>query len=137
MKGPRVLVDSNVLLDIFSEDKSWWHWSSETLFACAESMILCINPIIYAEVSIGFSRIEELEEALPNNYFHYVQIPHEAAFLAGKCFLRYRKAGGMKRSPLPDFFIGAHAAVEQMTLLTRDAARYRTYFPSLKIIAPQ
>lgn len=136
MKEPRVLVDSNVLLDIFSEDENWFQWSSAALSDCAESMVLCINPVIYAEVSIGFMRIEELENALPNNYFTYTSLPYEAAFLAGKCFLRYRRAGGKKRSPLPDFFIGAHAAVEQMSLLTRDAARYRTYFPSLKIIAP-
>ena len=136
MKSPRVLVDSNVLLDIFSEDKTWLQWSSEALSSCAESMVLCINPIIYAEVSIGFNRIEELEDALPRDFFHYSRLPYEAAFLAGKCFLRYRRAGSNKRSPLPDFFIGAHAAVAQMALLTRDAARYRTYFPSLEIIAP-
>lgn len=136
MKGPRVLVDSNVLLDIFSEDRNWFQWSSEALSSCAESMILCINPVIYAEISIGFSRIEDLEDALPDNYFSYTRIPYEAAFLAGKCYLRYRRAGGEKRSPLPDFFIGAHAAVEQMSVLTRDVARYRTYFPGLEIIAP-
>jgi predicted nucleic acid-binding protein len=136
MKSPRVLVDSNVLLDIFNEDENWFQWSSEALSSCAESKALCINSVIYAEVSIGFDRIEDLEEALPKDYFSYTRISYEAAFLAGKCFLRYRRAGGGKRSPLPDFFIGAHAAVEQMTLLTRDAARYRTYFPSLEIIAP-
>lgn len=136
MKELRVLVDSNVLLDIFSEDENWFQWSSAALSDCAESMTLCINPVIYAEVSIGFKRIEELEDALPTNYFIYTRIPYEAAFLAGKCFLRYRRAGGKKRSPLPDFFIGAHAAVEKMSLLTRDTARYRTYFPGLDIIAP-
>ena len=137
MKSPRVLVDSNVLLDIFTEDAAWFEWSAEALSSCAESRVLCINPFIYAEISIGFDRIEELEEILPRNFFQYSPLPYEAAFLAGKCFLRYRRAGGKKRSPLPDFFIGAHAAVEQMVLLTRDPARYRTYFPTLEIIAPE
>jgi len=134
---PRVLVDSNVLLDVFSEDKKWFGWSSEALSSCAEESILCINQVVYAEISIGFERIEELEAVLPKDHFQYLQLPYEAAFLAGKCFLKYRRAGGMKRSPLPDFFIGSHAAVENMTLLTRDVARYRTYFPRLTIIAPE
>ena len=95
-----------------------------------------INPIIYAEVSVRFARIEELEEALPADLFRREPLPWEAAFLAGKCFLRYRKGGGAKRSPLPDFYIGAHAAVRGATLLTRDASRYRSYFPTLRVIAP-
>jgi predicted nucleic acid-binding protein len=97
---------------------------------------LVINPIVYAEVSIGFDRIEELDEVLPVGYFDRRSLPWPAAFLAARCFLRYRKAGGQRASPLPDFFIGAHAAVEGLTLLTRDAHRYRTYFPRLRIIAP-
>ena len=136
MSVPGVLVDSNVLLDVLCVDKEWFNWSAEKISGCAEDGILCINPIIYAEISIGFDKIEELEAALPKDYFQYLQIPYEAAFLAGKCFLKYRRAGGTKLAPLPDFFIGAHAAIEGMTLLTRDAARYRTYFPGLSIIDP-
>ena len=132
----RVLVDSNVLLDIFTEDKKWFTWSSEQLAKCADDGELCINPIIYAEISIGFDRIEDLETALPKDYFSYLDLPYEAAFLAGKCFLKYRRAGGSKRTPLPDFFIGAHASVEGLSLLSRDKNRYQTYFPGLHIIAP-
>ena len=132
-----VLVDSNVLLDVFTEDERWFTWSSETLSLHAESNILVINPIIYAEVSIGFDRIEDLEEAMPPQYFRREALPWDAAFLAGKCFRNYRRRGGEKRSPLPDFYIGSHAATRNMILMTRDAARYRTYFPQLKLIAPQ
>src|SRR5690606_11983475 len=96
---------------------------------------VAINPIIYAEVSVGFDTIEEVEDALPHDYFRRDPLPREASFLAAKCFQGYRRRGGAGRSPLPDFFIGAHAAVAGMTLLTRDARRYRTYFPKLKIIA--
>jgi hypothetical protein len=131
-----VLVDSNVLLDILEEDANWYEWSSTQLQKAADHSTLIINSIIYADVSIGFGRIEELEEALPADFFQRRELPWEAAFLVGKCFMRYRQLGGTKRSPLPDFFIGAHAAVSGLTLLTRDAARYRTYFPSLKLITP-
>ncbi len=131
-----VLVDSNVLLDVLEEDPVWYEWSSEHLAECSEQAGLAINPVIYAEVSIGFHRIEELEEALPVELFQRLPLPWEAAFLAGKCFLKYRKAGGNRRSPLPDFFIGAHALVEGIPLLTRDGARYRTYFPKLDLISP-
>jgi len=137
MNIPEVLVDSNVLLDVLSVDEEWFTWSAEKISDCAEEGILCINPIIYSEISIGFNKIEELEAALPEDYLRYLQIPYEAAFLAGKCFLKYRRAGGTKQAPLPDFFIGAHAAIEGMTLLTRDAARYRTYFPGLALIHPK
>jgi predicted nucleic acid-binding protein len=130
------LIDSNVLLDIFTEDPEWFTWSSEALEEWAEESVLVINPIIYAEVSVRFARIEELEEALPSARFRRDALPWEAGFLAGKCFLEYRQRGGAKQSPLPDFYIGAHAAVAGMKLLTRDAARYRTYFPKLQIIAP-
>ena len=102
----------------------------------AESGMLVINPIIYAEISIGFERIEELEEVLPTDSFRRDPLPWEAAYLAGKCFLAYRRRGGSRRSPLPDFYIGAHAAVTGLTLLTRDPRRYRTYFPHLSILAP-
>jgi len=132
----RVLVDSNVLLDVLSEDPVWFDWSSEMLASSAESATLVVNPIVYAEVSVGFNRVEELEEALPADRFTREALPWDAAFLAGKCFASYRRRGGERRSPLPDFYIGAHAAVRRMTLLTRDAARYRTYFPTLTVIAP-
>jgi predicted nucleic acid-binding protein len=131
-----VLVDSNVLLDVITEDAEWGAWSAEQLEQAAEDSVLCINPIIYAEVSIGFERVEELDEALPPEHFRREPLPWSGGYLAGKCFLAYRKRGGERRSPLPDFYIGAHAAIEGMTLLTRDARRYRTYFPRLSLIAP-
>ncbi|MFZ5762140.1 MAG: type II toxin-antitoxin system VapC family toxin [Thermodesulfobacteriota bacterium] len=124
------------VLDILEEDSRWFSWSADRLAECAEHSALIINPVIYAEVSVGFARIEEMEETLPHEAFTRRPLPWEAAFLAGKCFIRYRRAGGSRRSPLPDFFIGAHAAVEGLTLLTRDATRYRGYFPRLKLIAP-
>jgi predicted nucleic acid-binding protein len=129
------LVDSNVLLDVLSEDPRWFAWSSAAIRECAESSVLVINPVIYAEVSVRFATVEELEEALPDLLFERRGIPWEAAFLAGKCFVRYRRAGGQRAAPLPDFFIGAHAAVEGLTLLTRDPARYRSYFPRVRLAA--
>jgi hypothetical protein len=131
-----VLVDSNVLLDVVTEDPAWVGWSSDQLARCADSSTLAINPIIYAEVSVRFSDIADLDDALPPTVFERLPLPWEAAFLAGKCFLRYRNGKGLGRAPLPDFYIGAHAAVSGLTLLTRDASRYRTYFPSLQVIAP-
>ena len=131
-----VLVDSNVLLDLMTEDTRWLSWSAEAVERAADRFRLVINPVIYAEVSIRYSRIEDLEAALPKAMLDREAIPYEAAFLAGKCFLVYRRQGGTKRSPLPDFFIGAHAAVAGYRLLTRDAARYRSYFPRLSLIAP-
>jgi len=131
-----ILVDSNVLLDIMTEDSHWLAWSAAAIERAADSFRLVINPVIYAEVSVRYSRIEALDAALPRAMFEREAIPYEAAFLAGKCFLAYRRRGGMKRSPLPDFFIGAHAAVAGYGLLTRDAARYRSYFPTLSLIAP-
>jgi predicted nucleic acid-binding protein len=132
-----ILVDSNIILDIVTEDPEWFQWSSETFAHYADTNILVINPIIYAEVSIGFERIEEVEEVLSLTIFRRSQLPWEAAFLAGKCFLKYRKRGGRKRSPLPDFFIGAHATIAGMSLMTRDVSRYRTYFPKLDLISPE
>jgi predicted nucleic acid-binding protein len=132
----RVLVDSNVLLDIFTEDPVWFDWSSEALAELAEASILVVNPIIYAEVSVRFDTIEELDQAVPSDRFEREPLPWEAGFLAGKSYTAYRRRGGARRSPLPDFYIGAHAAVRGMSLLTRDAARYRTYFPRLPVIAP-
>jgi predicted nucleic acid-binding protein len=131
-----VLVDSNVILDVITEDPSWYEWSATALTEAASRAPLVINPIIYAEVSIGFDRIEELDEALPEQEFDRLSLPWAAGFLAGKCFLKYRRAGGTRRSPLPDFYIGAHAAVDDLELLTRDPARYRTYLPGLSLIAP-
>jgi predicted nucleic acid-binding protein len=131
-----VLVDSNVLIDIITDDPTWGGWSSHSLIEVADESVLVINALIYAEVSIGFDAIELLEEALPRDLYRREHLPFEAAFLAGKAFRRYRAAGGTRRSPLPDFYIGAHAAVAGHRLLTRDAARYRTYFPGLRLIAP-
>ena len=131
-----ILVDSNVILDIFTEDEQWFQWSASQLADLANRSTLVINPIIYAEISIGFAQVEELQTALPKNYFRYDSLPYQAAFLAGKCFLTYRRRGGTKRSPLPDFYIGAHAVVQKMTLLTRDKGRYETYFSNLDLITP-
>lgn len=130
-----ILVDSNVLLDVLTEDPAWGERSTDALAKAAAAETLAINPIVYAEVSIRFERIEELEEALPAADFRRLDLPWEAAFLAGKCFLRYRRGGGARRSPLPDFYIGAHAAVSRLRLLTRDPVRYRTYFPSVALLA--
>lgn len=130
-----VLVDSNVLLDVLIPDPVWEAWSSEALAAAAESSALVINPIVFAEVSIGFDRIEDLDAALPAE-LRREPLPWDAAFLAGKAFLAHRRRGGAGLAPLPDFFIGAHAAVRGYTLLTRDARRYRTCFPTLSLIAP-
>lgn len=131
-----VLVDSNVLLDIATNDPGWAAWSSQALAECAEYMALVINPIIYAEVSIGFRTIEALNAALPSRIYERAPLPWEAGFLAGKCFLAYRRRGGLKSVPLPDFYIGAHAAIEGLAILTRDARRYRTYFPKVEVLAP-
>ena len=131
-----VLVDSNVILDVMTEDKRWYSWSSEILANCAENHLLAINPIIYAEISIRFNKIEDLEEALIPGYFAKLELPWEAAFLAGKCFMKYRNLKGVRRSPLPDFYIGAHAAVLKMPLMTRDKSRYKTYFPTVELISP-
>lgn len=131
-----VLVDSNVLLDVATADREWSGWSSATLQRIADEAVLVINPLVYAEVSVGFATIEALDGALPLNLYRREDLPFDAAFLAGKCFVRYRRGGGSRGSPLPDFYIGAHAAVAGYRLLTRDATRYRTYFPTLELIAP-
>ena len=131
-----VLVDSNVILDIFTEDEKWFGWSSGALERAALTSPLFINPIIYAEVSVRFTHIEELDELLPPDRFIRMPIPYASAFLAGKAYARYRRRGGARPSPLPDFFIGAHAAVTNFQLLTRDPGRYRTYFPGLVLITP-
>ncbi len=130
------LVDSNVLLDILTDDPSWATWSTDALADAAEAGPLFINPVIYSEVSIRFSAVEALDEALPPRDFRREPIPWSAAFLAGKVFLDYRRNQGTKATTLPDFFIGAHAAVAGLDLLTRDVARYRTYFPTVELVAP-
>jgi predicted nucleic acid-binding protein len=130
------LVDSNVVLDVLTEDAEWLAWSAAALAEQANQSALVINPIVYAEVAARFARIEDLEEALPSAYYERRGLPWEAAFLAGQCFVRYRRRGGTRRSPMPDFYIGAHAVIEGLTLLTRDARRYRSYFPKLRLVAP-
>jgi predicted nucleic acid-binding protein len=131
-----IMVDSNVLLDLMTEDVRWYAWSAAAMAQAAGSARFVINAVIFAEVSVRYSRVEDLEVALPRVTFEREAIPFEAAFLAGKAFVAYRRRGGARQSPLPDFLIGAHAAVAGYQLLTRDAARYRTYFPGLALIAP-
>ena len=135
-RRPATLVDSSVILDIVTGDPAWAEWSEGALARARDDGLLVINPIVYAEVSTGFDRIEDLDEAVPADDFQREALPYEAGFVAGKAFLAYRRRGGQKRSPLPDFYIGAHAAVRTYRLLTRDAARYQTYFPTLTLIAP-
>ena len=135
--GPAgVLVDSNVLLDVAKEDPVWGEWSARMLAELAERAPLVINPIVYAEVSVGYATIEAVDAALPPEFYRREALPWEAGFVAGKVFVQYRRRGGARRSPLPDFYIGAHATVRDLALLTRDPARYRTYFPRLRIVAP-
>jgi len=132
-----VLVDSNVLIDIATEDSPWAQWSAAMVARLADSAFLVINPIVYAEISAGYTRIEDIDEALPPVVYRREPLPYEAAFLAGKCHREYRRRGGFRLGVLPDFLIGAHAAVRGYQLLTRDARRYRTYFPRLELIAPE
>ncbi len=130
------LVDSNVLIDIFADDPKWFDWSLARLEEATLKGPLLINDVVYAETSIRFQRIELLSAALERVGVAVATIPRAALFLAGKTFMQYRRAGGVRTGVLPDFFIGAHAAVEGLPLLTRDAPRYRTYFPTLTLIAP-
>jgi predicted nucleic acid-binding protein len=130
------LVDTNVLFDFLSGDAEWFDWAAFMIERAANEGDVVINPIVYAEVSVRYDRIEDVEAALPGDYFVRAALPWEAAFVAAKCFERYRRRGGVRHSPLPDFFIGAHAAVTGMALLTRDPRRYRTYFPKLTLLAP-
>ena len=131
-----VLVDSNVLLDVATRDLKWFEWSAAALSDLANERILVINPIIYAEVSVGYQRIEDLDNVLSPDLFRRDNLPFEAGFLAGKAFMRYRKGGGAKGAPLPDFYIGAHAAIAGFDIVTRDVTRFRTYFPTVRLIAP-
>ncbi|HVL68334.1 MAG TPA: type II toxin-antitoxin system VapC family toxin [Vicinamibacterales bacterium] len=130
------LVDSNVILDIVTDDEAWGDWSAAMLEKAAHEGRLVINPVVYAEVSCRFERIEDLDDAVPPEYFAREALPWPAAFLAARAFLAYRRRGGSRPAPLPDFYIGAHAALAGYTLLTRDARRYRTYFPKLRVVAP-
>ncbi|MBN2041630.1 MAG: PIN domain-containing protein [Spirochaetes bacterium] len=134
MKG--VLIDSNIILDIFLNDQKWGEWSESKLEEYNSITSLYINSIIYSEISIGFKRIEELDYAIIQAGFKMLEIPKEALFLAGKAFINYKKRKGDKKSLLPDFYIGAQAAVLNLELLTRDVSRYRTYFPTVKLISP-
>jgi predicted nucleic acid-binding protein len=131
-----ILVDTNVLLDVFQNHTEWGAWSQEKLDAASTTDTLAINPIIYSELSIAFARIEELEAVIAEASLKVEPIPREALFLAGKVFLKYRRARGIKQSVLPDFYIGAHAAVMHWPILTRDVARYRTYYPTVSLISP-
>jgi predicted nucleic acid-binding protein len=133
---PATLVDSCVLLDVITGDSRWADWSASQIAAAMDAGRLVINPLIYAEVSVGYATVEEMEDLLPASDYEREPLPYPAGFAAGKAFVRYRRAGGDKRSPMPDFYIGAHAAVAGYRLLTRDIRRYRSYFPTIDIIAP-
>ena len=135
MKG--VLVDSDVILDIFLDNPAWAEWSLETLGKYGSRTALYINAVVYAELSMGFEKIEDLEWAIGRGGFKMLEIPKEALFLAGKAFLKYRQQKGPKRSPLPDFFVGAHAAILEIPLITRNVANYRNFLPTVKLISPE
>lgn len=131
-----VLVDANVLLDILTDDPKWRAWSEERFLAAIETDQAAVNPIIYAELGAAYVSAAEFERAIAGWPVQRLPLPYEAAFPAAQAFLRYRKEGGQRRSPLPDFYIGAHAQVAGLTLLTRDASRYRSYFPRVRLLAP-
>ena len=134
-----ILVDTNVLLDVVEDDPIWADWSQRQLDAASLRGPICINPVIYAELSMAFARIEELEAVVADGGLEVEEIPREALFLAGKVFVRYRQRSrsAVKRNVLPDFFIGAHAAVRGLPILTRDVGRYRAYFPTVELITPK
>jgi predicted nucleic acid-binding protein len=135
--GPVVtLIDSCALLDVLTNEPTWGDWSAQAITAAEAEGDLVINPLIYAEVSAGYTKLEDADAALPAAIFRREPLPYEAGFLAAKAFLTYRKRGGAKTAPLPDFYIGAHAAVAGYRVITRDAARFRTYFPGLELVAP-
>jgi predicted nucleic acid-binding protein len=131
------LVDTNVLLDLVTNDPDWSGWSIAQLEEAALKGPLCINDVVYAELSVRYARIEDLEAMLDDAAIEVARTPRDALFLAGKVFVQYRKSGGARTGVLPDFFIGAHAAVSGLPLLMRDGGRYRTYFPSMALIAPK
>lgn len=130
------IADSNVLIDIFERDEHWAEWSYKTLQAALSDCPVYINPLIYAEISVRFTTDQELDDLLSGMFIDKENLPWDAAFGAGKAYLDYKRQGGNRRSPLPDFYIGAHAQVSGRTLITRDAARYKKYFPKIKLIAP-
>jgi hypothetical protein len=132
-----ILVDTNVFVDIWTNDPSWSEWSSTAVAAAAEESRLAVNPIIYAELCLGFDEESELVETLRGAEVKCLPLPCRAAGPAARAFAEYRARGGSRQTPLPDFFIGAHAEAESLRLLTRDATRYRTYFPEVRIIAPK
>lgn len=132
-----ILVDTSVLLDLLTRDHSFFEPSLRSLARWGATSQLCINHVVYAELSVGFTRIESLDEAVEGMGLVMRPIPREALFLAGKAFLAYRRRGGTKTAPLPDFFIGAHAAVEQLPLLTRDPSRIRSAYPTVTIVEPE
>ena len=129
-------IHSNIILDVFLNDSKWGEWSESKLEEYSDQVVLYINSIIYSEISIGFKLIEDLESAISKAGFHLLEIPKDALFLAGKAYIKYKRRRGTKRTSLPDFFIGAQVAVMNLDLLTRDISRYRSYFPSVKLIAP-
>ncbi len=131
-----VLVDANVLLDILTDDPKWRPWSEEKFLAVIETDQAAVNPIIYSELGAAYKSAAELERAISGWPVQRLPLPYEAAFPASQAFLRYRREGGQRRSPLPDFYIGAHAQVAGLNLLTRDASRYRSYFPKVRLITP-
>lgn len=131
-----ILVDSNVIIDVMTQDPDWRAWSETALGEAADSDEIAINPIIYSEISVGFATIAALDAALGLDDFKRLALPYEAGFVAGRAFVEYRRRGGARTSPLPDFYIGAHAAIAGLRLLTRDARRYQGYFPSVDLIAP-
>lgn len=130
------LIDTNVLLDLVTDDPHWADWSIAQLEAASLEGPLMINDVVYAELAVRYDRIEDIDAFLDQAGLEMTPMPRAALFLAGKVFTKYRRAGGSRTGVLPDFFIGAHAAVSQLPLLTRDIGRYRSYFPSLKLIAP-
>jgi predicted nucleic acid-binding protein len=134
--APATLVDSCVILDVATGDANWADWSASRIAEAMDNGRVVINPIIYAEVSVGYQTAEELDELLPASDYEREPLPYRAGFAAGKAYLRYRRSGGERRSPLPDFYIGAHAALAGYRLLTRDASRFQTYFPRLELIVP-
>lgn len=131
------LVDSNVLIDVWSDDPVWADWSENAVALARLTGDVVINPLIFAEVCVSFASVEEADGAMSEHLFRRDDLPWEAAFIAASAFVRYRFAGGNRRSPVPDFYIGAHAEIGALRLLTRDAARYKTYFPNVELICPE
>jgi predicted nucleic acid-binding protein len=131
-----ILVDSNVIVDVLTEDPTWCVWSEAALQKAADHHELAINPIIYAEISSGFATMAELDLRPGIDALRRLPLPYEAGFIAGRAFVAYRRRGGVRTSPLPDFYIGAHAAVSGLKILTRDVRRYRGYFPRVPLISP-